>query len=149
MRLIFPFGKPANIKLLLTELFLPIIKVLQNISQMKIHQKTSSSRSELSGIYSGFIDCERRLILLINQVQIRLNLKLFLSILFLVLIPISKAQSNEPAPSAKNHDATIRIAIMKNNPPFSFILPNGKPAGLYIVRVRTGNEYFTKKLIVK
>jgi len=31
-----------------------------------------------------------------------------------------------------NSKEVLRIAVMQNNPPFSLILPNGKPAGLYI-----------------
>ena len=64
--------------------------------------------------------------------QSRLILKLVLAITIASTIPISKAHNDDNATLANNHDAPLRIAIMKNNPPFSLILPNGKAAGLYI-----------------
>ncbi|PHS15316.1 MAG: hypothetical protein COA86_13930 [Kangiella sp.] len=39
---------------------------------------------------------------------------------------------NKALQNSNEQKEVLRIAVMQNNPPFSLILPNGKPAGLYI-----------------
>ena len=73
-----------------------------------------------------------------------------LCVLIILASGIPKANSQERSPDQITHsaidkkdslnkndrlnkdDALLKIAIMKNNPPFSLILPNGRPTGLYV-----------------